>query len=67
LEKFLAVLNPVEIILDIGLQGKDALQQSIKNYLNSLISIYDIPVDPDKYILEQCKIQTLASFGQALQ
>ena len=67
LEKFLAVLNPVEIILDIGLQWKDALQQSIKNYLNSLISIYDIPVDPDKYILEQCKIQTLASFGQALQ
>ncbi len=67
LEKFLAILNPVEIILDIGLQGKDALQQSIKNYLNSLISIYDIPVDPDKYILEQCKIQTLASFGQALQ
>lgn len=67
LEKFLAVLNPVEVILDIWLQWKESIQQSIKNYLNALISIYDIPTDPDKYILEQCKIQTLASFGQALQ
>ena len=67
LQKFVLWLNPVEIILDVDFPNKGDLQLNIQRYTDILISIYDIPVDPDKYILEQVKIQTLSSFGQALE
>lgn len=67
LQKFVLWLNPVEIILDVDFPNKGDLQLNIQRYTDILISIYDIPVDPDKYVLEQVKIQTLSSFGQALE
>jgi hypothetical protein len=51
----------------VDFPDKNDIQLTIKNYTDSLISIYDVPVDSDKYILNQCKIQTLSSFGQALE
>ena len=67
MQNFILGLDPVEIIFDVDFPNKTELQNNIKNYTDSLISIYDVPVDPDKYILNQCKIQTLSSFGQALE
>ena len=67
MEKFIFWLNPVEIIFDVDFPNKNDVQLNIKNYTDALISVYDVPVDPDKYILAQCKIQTLSSFGQALK
>lgn len=67
MEKFILSLNPAEIIFDIDFPNKDEFQNIIKNYINSLISVYDVPVDADKYVLNQCNIQTLASYGKALE
>jgi hypothetical protein len=60
-------LDPVEIIFDVDFPNKIDVQNNIQNYTDALISVCDVPVDPDKYILNQCKIQTLGSFGQALK
>jgi len=67
LQKFIMIINPVEVIVDIAFPDKDELSKLIKNYLNCLISIYDIPYNPADYLLHQCKVQTLSSYGKALE
>ena len=66
-KKFIVSINPVEIILDVDLPEKSALWDSLKKDLKSLISVYEIPFDLENYVLEQCKIQNLGSYGQALE
>lgn len=62
------IIQPVELIVDIAFPDKDELSKLIKNYLtHCLISIYDIPHHPEEYLLHQCKVQTLASYGKALE
>jgi hypothetical protein len=53
--------------LDVDLPEKSALWDSLKKDLKSLISVYEIPFDLENYVLEQCKIQNLGSYGQALE
>ena len=67
MQKFILSLNPVEIIIDVDLPNKSVLWDNLKKNLKTLISVYDVPFDIENYILEQCKIQTLSSFGQALE
>lgn len=67
MQKFVCQLNPSEIIFDINFLEKGEIQNNLKNSLNSLISLYDIPFNPEEYILQQTRIQTLSSFGTALE
>ncbi len=67
MQKFIFSLNPVEIVIDVDLPNKSVLWDNLKKNLKTLISVYDIPFDLENYILEQCKIQTLNSFWQALE
>ncbi|MCK9467252.1 MAG: DNA mismatch repair protein MutS [Candidatus Absconditabacterales bacterium] len=66
-KKFIVSIDPVEVILDVDLPEKSSLWDSLKKELKSLISVYEIPFDLQNYVLEQCKIQNLNSYGQALE
>lgn len=67
MQKFILIVNPVEIIVDIEFPDKDELTKLVKQYQNCLISLADVPHRYEEYLLEQCKIQTLASYGKAVE
>ncbi len=67
LQKFVQTINPVEIIIDIEFPQKDEFSKLIKQYQDSLISIYDVPHRYEEYLLNNCKIQTLSSYGKAVE
>jgi len=67
MQKFILIVNPVEIIVDIEFPDKDELTKLLKQYQNYLISISDVPHRYEEYLLEQCKIQTLSSYGKAVE
>lgn len=66
-QNFLGTLRPVEIVFDVDLPNKENLKEKILNNIDVLVSVYEVPVDVEKYITEQCKIQTIYSYGQALE
>ncbi len=67
LQKFVQIINPVEIIVDIEFPNKDELTTLLKRNQNCLISIYDVPHRYEEYLVNNCKIQTLASYGKAVE
>lgn len=67
LEKFLSVLNATECIFDSELIVREALEAALFSNKRTRSSIYDVPSDPEKFIASVCWIQTLQSFGIALQ
>jgi len=67
MQKFLSIISPKEIIFDINLEQKDEISIPLQNYIKCLISIYDIPVDPSRYITQNCWIQSISSYGKALE
>jgi len=67
MQDFIIQLKPKEIIFDIDFPEKNELKIKFKEKCNCLISIYDIPVDPKKFITNECKIQDIISFGKALE
>lgn len=66
-KNFMVSINPVEVILDVDLPEKSTLWDYLKKETKSLISVYEVPFDLENYVLEQCKLQSLSSYGQALQ
>lgn len=66
-QKFAWIINPVELILDIDLPDQNDIANLMKQYLNCLISVSDKPYNEDEYLINQCKIQTLASYGKAIE
>lgn len=60
-------LQPSEIILDINFEKKEELKTYISMYLNALVNIFDIPYDVNKFLLQILNVQTLTSYGQALE
>jgi len=67
MQKFILSIKPNEIVFDIDLKEKEQIITPIQQYLQCLISVYEIPVDPQQHITSICNIQTIASFGQALE
>jgi len=67
MQKFIQMINPIEVIIDIEFPSKDEFIQLIKKYQNCLISISDVPHRYEEYLLNNCKIQTLASYWKALE
>lgn len=64
---FVLGLKPVEIVLDVDLPAKEDIQTRIQLYTKCLISVYDVPHDPTLFVTNVCHVQTIASFGQALE
>jgi len=67
LQKHLLAIQASEIIIDSQFVDKESIQQRIQGYTKSLCSIYHTPHDVHWFLLQQCKVQTLQSFGKALE
>lgn len=67
MQKFILNIKPVEIIVDVDLPSKDDIVWIFKKYTQSLISVHDVPVNTAEYISNQCNVQTIASYGKALE
>lgn len=67
MQKFILNIKPVEIIVDVDLPWKDDIVWIFKKYTQSLISVYDVPVNTAEYISNQCNVQTIASYWKALE
>jgi hypothetical protein len=66
MQKFILTIRPSEIIFDIDFSDKDLVTTPLQQYLKCLISIYEVPFDIGNFLLHMTKVQSLASFGKAL-
>lgn len=67
MQKFILTTRPVELIFDINFPEKDSVTTPIQQYLKCLISIRDLPPDPEKFLAETTHVQQSASFGKAVE
>lgn len=65
-QKRILTLSPSEIIIDVDFQEKDSITTPIQQYLQCLISVYEVPTDPASFLCNVTKVQTLSSFWQAV-
>lgn len=65
--KFLVTVSPAEIVVDIDLPQKNELESYVHNFSHCLISTYDQPSDADLLLQSVFGIQSLTSFGKALE
>jgi len=61
------IIKPVEIIVDMDFPQKDEFIVVLQNITSSLISIFDLPANPDRFVMNMTKTQTLQSFGRAIE
>jgi len=62
MQKFIFNIKPVEIVVDVDFPSKEEIVGIIKKYIQSLVSVHDIPVNVDEYVANQCKVQTISSY-----
>lgn len=62
LQKFILTLRPAEIIIDTDATIKEELITPIQQYLNCLVSVYAVPIDPEHFLTNICKVQHTSSF-----
>lgn len=68
MQKFILSINELsEIIFDVDFPNKDETAKLLKNYIKIFVSVHDVPVDPQKYIEYELSIQTISSFGLAME
>ena len=67
MQKFILSIKPVEIVVDVDLPSKDEIIWVMKRYIQSLISVHDIPTSIDEYVANQCNVQTISSYWKALE
>ena len=65
-QKRILTLAPTEIIIDADFQEKDSITTPIQQYLQCLISVYEVPTDPSNFLCNMANVQTLSSFWQAV-
>jgi DNA mismatch repair ATPase MutS len=53
------------VVIDADFREKDSISTPIQQYLKCLVSVYELPSDPEMFLTHICNIQTLNSFGQA--
>ncbi len=67
LQRMLLMIAPVECIVDPDFPHTDDITVRLQQYTKCLLSVYDVPPDPDVYVQNLCKVQTVGSFGKALE
>jgi len=65
--KFLLIIDPVECVIDPEFPYHDDIKNRLQIYNKCLLSVYDVPVDTDDFVQNICGIQTISSFGSALE
>lgn len=67
LQRMLLMIAPVECIVDPEFPYIDDVKIRLQQYNKCLLSIYDVPRDSAEYVQRICNVQTVASFGKALE
>jgi len=67
LYRMLLMIAPVECIVDPEFPYIDDVKIRLQQYNKCLLSIYDVPRDTADYVQGICSVQTVASFGKALE
>ena len=65
--KFILTIRPVELIFDIDFPEKESVSVPVQQTTKALISVRDIPPDPEKFIVWMTGVQQIASYGKALE
>ncbi len=67
LQKFIIAVKPVELVFDIDFPEKESISVPVQQAMKALISIWDIPPDPEKFISWITGVQQISSYGKALE
>ncbi len=67
MQKFIVAIRPVEIVFDVDFPEKEMISIPTKQATACLISVRDVPPNPDTFILAMTGVQQLASYGKALE
>ena len=65
--KFLLVMAPSEIVIDIDFAEKQEVENYMHQFSACLISTYDIPSAADEMLQHIFGVQSLSGFGKALE
>lgn len=67
MQKFILTIKPVELIFDVDFPEKEMVTLPVQHYLQCLISIRDLPPDPEKFLAWMTGVQHSASYGKAIE
>ena len=67
MQKFILTIKPVELIFDVNFPEKELVTVPIKQYVKCLISVRDLPPDPEKFLAGTTGVQHHASYGKAVE
>lgn len=67
LQKFIISVRPVELVFDVDFPEKESISVPVQQAMKALISIRDVPPDPEKFISWMTGVQQIASYGKALE
>ncbi|HBB04434.1 TPA: hypothetical protein DCZ39_06145 [Patescibacteria group bacterium] len=67
MQKFILTTRPVELVFDINFPEKDIVSAPIQQYLKCLISLRELPPDPEKFLASTTQVQQSASYGKAIE
>lgn len=67
MQKFILTIRPVELIFDSHFPEKESVSWPIQHHLKCLLSLRDVPPDPEKFLTSTTQVQQSASYGKALE
>jgi len=67
MQKFILTIRPVECIFDVDFPEKEVISIPLQQQIKSLISIWDLPPDPEKFLATTTHVQQSASYGKAIE
>ncbi|MEI6119331.1 MAG: hypothetical protein WCP92_09395 [bacterium] len=50
MQKFILTIRPVELIFDVNFPEKESISIPVQQYMKCLISVRDLPPDPEKFL-----------------
>jgi len=65
--KFILTIRPVEIVFDVDFPEKESISIPVQQAMKSLVSVRDIPPDPEKFLVVTTGVQQIASYGKAIE
>lgn len=67
MQSFILTLRPNELVFDIDFPDRDLISIPLVQELGSLVSLYEVPFNAQDFILHMTKVQSLTSFGKAVE
>ncbi len=67
MQKFILTIRPVELIFDVNFPEKESISIPVQQYMKCLISVRDLPPDPEKFLSWTTGVQQHTSYGKAVE